>query len=96
MDSLPPEVPARSETASTDPGPEEASEVAGQREWMRKALLRLPEKERAALVLREIEGLTTAEAAAILDSSEATVRSQICSARMKLRKMAMEGGIHEL
>ena len=93
---LPPEAGDRPETASLDPGPEEASATARKREWMRKALLRLPEKERAALVLREIEGLTTAEAAAILESSETTVRSQICSARMKLRKMAVEGGIHEL
>jgi len=93
---LPPEVPGHMETASTDPGPEETSATARKREWMRKALLRLPEKERAALVLREIEGLTTAEVSEILGSSETTVRSQICSARMKLRKLAVEGGIHEL
>ena len=50
------------------------------------ALARLPEKERAALVLRDLEELPTCEVARILGSSEATVRSQIASARLKLRK----------
>ena len=51
-----------------------------------KALARLPEKERAAIVLREIEGLTTSEVAGVLGSSEGTVRAQISMARTKLRK----------
>ena len=45
----------------------------------------LPDKERAALVLRELEGLSTGEVAAALGSSAATVRSQISSARAKLK-----------
>jgi RNA polymerase sigma-70 factor, ECF subfamily len=53
-----------------------------------EALLTLPDKERAALVLRDIEGLPTCEVAGILGSSEATVRSQISSARLKIRKYA--------
>ena len=48
-------------------------------------LLRLlSEKERAALVLRDLEGLTTEETARVLGSSEATVRSQISKARAKV------------
>lgn len=43
-------------------------------------------KERAALVLRDVEGLDTNEVAEILGSSAATVRSQICHARLKLAK----------
>ncbi len=50
------------------------------------ALKRLPEKERAAVVLRDIEGLSTREVAGILGSSEVTVRSQVSSARMKIKK----------
>ncbi len=46
----------------------------------------LARKERAALVLREVEGLSTREVAEILGSSEVTVRTQICSARLKLKK----------
>jgi RNA polymerase sigma-70 factor (ECF subfamily) len=52
--------------------------------WL--ALRRLPEKERAALVLRDIEGLPTAEVARALGSSEATVRSQVSSARLKIKR----------
>ena len=51
------------------------------------ALRTLPEKERAAVTLRDIEGLSTREVAEILGSSEATVRSQISAARTKIRKM---------
>jgi RNA polymerase sigma factor (sigma-70 family) len=60
----------------------------------RRTLAGLPEKERAAVVLRDLEGLPTAEVAKILRSSEATVRSQICRARLKLKKArdAYRGG----
>jgi RNA polymerase sigma-70 factor (ECF subfamily) len=53
---------------------------------LRQAIASLPHKERAALVLRDIEGLSTAEVADILNSSETTVRSQISIARVKIRK----------
>jgi RNA polymerase sigma-70 factor (ECF subfamily) len=51
-----------------------------------KGLRSLPEKERSALLLREMEGLSTAEVARVLGSSEVTVRSQISNARLKLRR----------
>jgi len=57
-----------------------------QRQMLYRALNDLPEKERTAFVLRDIEGMTTAEVAGALGSSEATVRSQISSARLKIRK----------
>jgi RNA polymerase sigma-70 factor (ECF subfamily) len=58
------------------------------------ALTALPEKERAAIVLRDLEGFSTAEVADILGSAEATVRSQISVARLKIRKAInrMKGG----
>ena len=49
------------------------------------SLRMLPEKERAALVLRDLEGLSTEEVARVLGSSEATVRSQISKARVKVK-----------
>jgi RNA polymerase sigma-70 factor, ECF subfamily len=52
-----------------------------------RALRALPEKERAALVLRDIEGLSTTEVAEILGSSETTVRSQVCTGRVKVKKL---------
>lgn len=51
------------------------------------ALDLLPVKERAALVLREIEGLSTCEVADILGSSEGTVRSQVSNAMTRLRSI---------
>jgi RNA polymerase sigma-70 factor, ECF subfamily len=59
--------------------------LAEKRRFVAEALKRLPEKERAAVVLRDIEGLSTREVAGILGSSEVTVRSQVSSARMKMK-----------
>jgi RNA polymerase sigma-70 factor (ECF subfamily) len=65
-----------------------ASEItrSEQRQVIEAALEKLTEKERAALVLRDIEGLATKDVAGILGSSETTVRSQISTARVKIRK----------
>lgn len=54
---------------------------------LREALDRLPDKQRAAIVLRDIEGLPTKEVAEILGSSESTIRVQISNARLKLREI---------
>ena len=62
------------------------------KERLMKALAKLAPKERAAVVLREIEGLSTAEAAQILGSSEGTIRSQISKALDHLRRI-LEGGV---
>jgi RNA polymerase sigma-70 factor (ECF subfamily) len=61
-------------------------EVARQRGLVKEALKILSEKERGALVLRDLEGLSTQEVATILGSSEGTVRSQISSARVKIKR----------
>jgi RNA polymerase sigma-70 factor, ECF subfamily len=50
-----------------------------------EALASLADKERAALVLRDLEGLSTQQVADILGSTPTTVRSQISIARAKLR-----------
>lgn len=70
--------------APSDPHKELSSEE--QKAMLHSALQELPEKERAAIVLRDIEGFSTGEVAEILSSSEATVRSQISTARLKIRK----------
>lgn len=59
---------------------------AQQRRILLRALSILSSKERAALVLRDIEGLDTVEVARLLNSTPTTVRSQISSARSKLRE----------
>jgi RNA polymerase sigma-70 factor, ECF subfamily len=56
-----------------------------QHELIEKAMGTLPFKERASIVLRDVEGLSTEEVARIMKSSATTVRSQISSARKKIR-----------
>jgi RNA polymerase sigma-70 factor (ECF subfamily) len=53
---------------------------------LKEGLETLGERERAAIVLRDIEGLSTHQVAKILGVEEVTVRSQISVARVKLAK----------
>ena len=73
------------EVAAREAGPGEATEAGERRRALELSLRLLPEKERAALVLRDLEGLSTAEVAEALGSSEATVRSQVAKARVKVK-----------
>jgi len=73
------------ESVSPDANAEENALRAQQRSMLLRALATLPEKERAAIVLRDLEGLTTEEVARVLRSRPVTVRSQISSARTKLK-----------
>jgi RNA polymerase sigma-70 factor (ECF subfamily) len=72
--------------ASSQPDPELAWFDQERGRLVEMALKTLPEKERAAVVLRDMQGLSTREVAEILGSSEVTVRSQISMARGKLKK----------
>jgi RNA polymerase sigma-70 factor (ECF subfamily) len=56
-----------------------------ERELIARAMATLPEKERTSIVLRDVEGLSTDEVARIMKSSSTTVRSQISSARKKIK-----------
>ena len=71
------------------PAPQEDAEQtlihAQRRELISRAIATLPYKERASIVLRDVEGLSTEEVARVLKSSSTTVRSQISSARKKIR-----------
>jgi RNA polymerase sigma-70 factor, ECF subfamily len=83
--------PRRSETLSelTDhhPNPAQLAEIRQRWARVKSALAALPERERAAIVLRDIEGYSTAEVAEALGITEGTVRSQIAAARLKLRRL---------
>jgi RNA polymerase sigma-70 factor (ECF subfamily) len=67
-------------------GIEASIDLEEQRRILCRALQGLSFKERAALVLRDIEGLSTDETAQVLRSSATTVRSQISSARVKVKR----------
>lgn len=64
---------------------ESAAMAAEEQAMILRALAQLTEKERAAIVLRDLEGLPTEEVARILGSSPTTIRSQISSARARLK-----------
>ena len=68
--------------------PEEAVLRTEQRNWLAAGMERLTPRERAALVLRDVEDLPAEEVARRLDCSRATVRSHIANARAKLKKFA--------
>jgi RNA polymerase sigma-70 factor (ECF subfamily) len=71
---------------SQAPDPETLAGQSQRQRVVARGLETLAQKERAALVLREVEGLSTREVAEVLGSSEETVRSQICTARTKLKR----------
>jgi RNA polymerase sigma-70 factor (ECF subfamily) len=73
------------EIATKEADAESIAVRSQQRELIAKAIAALPFKERASIVLRDVEGLSTEEVAQIMKSSATTVRSQISSARKKIR-----------
>ena len=54
--------------------------------YLADGLRLLSERERAALILRDVEGLPAAEVARAIGCSSATVRSHIANARVKFRR----------
>jgi RNA polymerase sigma-70 factor (ECF subfamily) len=66
--------------------PDEAVLTAERKSLLMAALSTLPPRERAALVLRDLEGKTSEEAAKILGSRPGTVRAQVASARHRLKR----------
>src|SRR5262245_30273864 len=76
------ELPIAHETRDPHAGLAEDQE----KQMLWKALDCLPEKERLAVILRDINGLKTSEVAIILGSSETTVRSQVSRARVRMKE----------
>jgi RNA polymerase sigma-70 factor (ECF subfamily) len=66
--------------------PEQVLLRTEQRDYLEDGLRLLTARERAALVLRDVEGLPAEEVARRLDCSKATVRSHIANARIKFRR----------
>ena len=73
------------EIAAEQADAESIAVQAQQRELIAQAIALLPFKERASIVLRDMEGCSTEEVAQVMKSSATTVRSQISSARKKIR-----------
>jgi RNA polymerase sigma-70 factor, ECF subfamily len=73
--------------------PEEALENKQLREALDQAINRLPKKYRMALVLRDMEGLSAKETAAVMGLNERAVKSRLHRARLFVRRELSEGGI---
>ncbi|HEX2253506.1 MAG TPA: RNA polymerase sigma factor, partial [Thermoanaerobaculia bacterium] len=81
------EVPAMSDRAAPHrPTPEDGAANAELRQALAEAVDALPESHRAVFVLRAVEGLSTAEAAAVLGLSEPNVKVRLHRARAALRQ----------
>jgi RNA polymerase sigma-70 factor (ECF subfamily) len=74
--------------------PDRASERRELRETLEAAIRKLPFEYRLPLVLRDIEGLTTREAAVIMELSEPAFKSRLHRARMAVRE-AVEPQLEE-
>lgn len=80
-----PQLPAEGEDPLSDRLRREA------RELVERAVSALPPAFRQALVLADIAELTTAEIASVLGIKEATVKTRVHRARLKLRQVLAEG-----
>ena len=72
-----------------DPLPEESALNAELRVSLEAALGELPEEQRTAIVLCDIEGLDYAEIAVAMNTSLGTVKSRIARARMRMREVML-------
>jgi RNA polymerase sigma-70 factor (ECF subfamily) len=66
--------------------PEQAVLRSEHRAYLEEGLTVLTERERTALLLRDVEGLAAEEVAEQMNCSKATVRSHIANARIKFRR----------
>lgn len=89
-DALPDDLEERASRGSlvsaADPShdPAEAAVADERRRLVLEALASLPAEQRAALVLVDMEGYSVAEAAAVLDCAEGTVKSRCSRGRARL------------
>src|SRR6185436_20145451 len=73
------------ELESNVPNPEQQASTSQMREVMERELAALPAAYRTVLVLREVEGLSTAETAECLSVSEDVVKQRLHRARGMVR-----------
>jgi RNA polymerase sigma-70 factor, ECF subfamily len=79
-------LPPDEQAADPSPRADCSIDMDERKRLLMEGLQTLGQREREAVVLRDIEGLSTREVAQILGTEEVTVRSQISVARVKLAK----------
>ena len=70
--------------------PEHSAIRSETRRWLNRGLKRLTQRERTALLLRDVEQFPAGEVAKIMGCSPATVRSHIANARVKFKRYEKE------
>ena len=73
--------------AAADPSPFDACAARETQQAVRRALARLPQVFRGAVVLRDLEGLSYEEIAEVLEVSVGTVKSRILRGRRTLKEL---------
>lgn len=81
-----PDEPAELPGCVTEPVAESELDLARLRQAFATLSARLAPKQRIAFVLREIEGLETAEVARVMNVAESTVRNHLLQARKALKQ----------
>jgi RNA polymerase sigma-70 factor (ECF subfamily) len=76
--------------AETSPDPEESASRAELSQLLEEAVLGLPEQYRTVIMLRDVEGLSTAETAAALELSEDNVKVRLHRGRAMARGWIFE------
>lgn len=71
--------------AGTSPDPEQGASIAELGHLLEEAILDLPEPYRAVVMLRDIEGMSTGETAAVLQLSEQNVKVRLHRGRARVR-----------
>jgi RNA polymerase sigma-70 factor (ECF subfamily) len=75
---------------STGPDPERQAFAGELRALIESAIETLPEHYRSVFVMRDVEGMSTAESAECLDITEETAKTRLHRARMLLRDALFE------
>ena len=76
--------------SNSAPDPEQQAFTTELRSLLESAIDALPDGSREVFVLRDVEGLSTAETAASLGVSEDVVKTRLSRARAALRRILLE------
>ena len=76
--------------ADPSPGTEEQAVAKDERQRLREAIVRLPDDQREALILTQLEKVSYEEAARTLGVSEGTVKSRVNRAKARLKEILTE------